>query len=495
MKKVLSLITSLFLILFIVGCGSKTTTKNLEEEKVNYTNQIDTVVDLSIFDDKNVAIINGYVASAKQDIQNATSASQVEDIYNEFYKKYYAIKDKTYSQTLASAVQYFKEYKKNNLINFNLKRQEEISNYITQVQKDMAKVTRTKEVNELLEKAINYFNGLPTLNTEHSLGINGDFIQPGHVAYYSVDQFKEVFTTMKTVGINEVLIQWTYDTTPGNSVLYYDSDIFTADYSYPDMLDNLLNAAHSLDMKVFVGLNLTDAWWDSANTINKEWLTEQGNIGAAQAEEIYNKYYAKYPGTVYAWYFAIEYYCMSKSSVASQLGYTSQEDYDRLNKQWADLMNIYLDKFNEIDPSMPMLFSPYYSGWLGGTQQETYDQWSYFVKNTRFRKGDILAPQDGFGGGSVGPNKDEYNKAKAYLTGMYEASKDNENLEFWVNIETFAADYKPESLERVKEQIELAKTMTDHLICFSYFHYYLPEVAGTSQYHNDYTNLLKDLYK
>ena len=51
------------------------------------------------------------------------------------------------------------------------------------------------------------------------------------------------------------------------------------------MLERCLRAAENLGVKVYVGLNIADEWWD-VSVLTENWLTSQAELGIISAKEI-----------------------------------------------------------------------------------------------------------------------------------------------------------------------------------------------------------------
>ena len=99
----------------------------------------------------------------------------------------------------------------------------------------------------------------------------GSFMQPGTFAKYTLKRMKEHLSYMREVGIDIIILQWSFENV-GDKVsnVYYADSFDSADKhgtynnSGKNLVETLLQAAEELDMKVFLGINNNDEWWQKA---------------------------------------------------------------------------------------------------------------------------------------------------------------------------------------------------------------------------------------
>ena len=133
-----------------------------------------------------------------------------------------------------------------------------------------------------------------TMPTEKNFPhVTGTFLQPYAFTSYTDAQWEKHFEGLLEVGINLLVIQWT-STTPYSKFLnaYYPSEYAKthntgAFEDQSQMLERCLRAAEKLGVKVYVGLNIADEWWD-VSVLTENWLTSQAELGIISAKEIYN---------------------------------------------------------------------------------------------------------------------------------------------------------------------------------------------------------------
>lgn len=233
-------------------------------------------------------------------------------------------------------------------------------------------------------------------------------------------------------------------------------------------LERCLKSAATHGVKVLVGPNAHSGWWGFQSGA---WLKEQMRSGVAVAEEVYTRFHASYPESLWGWYW----------------------DWEVDNVRWllrrkdlAEAWNITLDGLTDIDPEMPLLFSPFMNPSLG--EAEDYgDFWSRLFPLLHLRPGDIFCPQDCIGARGMEPEQ-----AVPWLTAMKAAADAVEGLRFWVNIEIFdlytvsgTSWYATASMRRVLRQLEAAAPYAGELFCFAYSHYFSPRLVGPD-YHDAY---------
>ncbi len=401
-----------------------------------------------------------------------------------FYAKWLTEEDIDMDAYKKEIITKINQYTANN--NYAYHMLDRVKTLINEAENTLSGLNKFDEISDLYNKTIVELDEM-NISNYPSYGIQGDIIQPVFFLNYSVSQFESHFKKLLNACIDKVIVQWTYDTT-GDGTIYYNSSVFDAKTKYSSMLENLLKAAENTGIKVFVGLNSDDSWWDTKNAASSTYQQEQALIGTKQAKELYDLYKEKYPNAFYGWYFAYEFYCVNPLYA---IGFGTS--FDQLNLNWCNMLNTYLDALTLIDDSMPLMLSPYYSDYYGGSKTQTYNQWKYFFENTRFRKNDIIAPQDSFGlFGKTIDDDTKKQKVEDYIEAFYEASKANTNVEFWLNIELFGRDSNSNlftcDMDRVKYQIEYAKNYTSNLICFSYTHYFIGKTNN-----NLYIDYLKTL--
>ena len=299
--------------------------------------------------------------------------------------------------------------------------------------------------------------------------LRGNFMQPGAFKGYSAEKMKSHLQTMYDIGIDILVLQWSFEnTSEGVTNIYYRSSFESADKSsaYNDsgenLLGNILEAAEAVGVKVFVGLNNNDEWWEKAVS-DKAWLTAQAELGIKGARQIYDTYKKQYPNAFYGWYFVFEMY----NTAATQ----------EMMENGAYLLNGFCDGLTEIDAGMPMMLSPFLSAY--GTEPEvTGRQWANIFAMTHFREGDIFCCQDSVGAGFI-----TVDQLDGYFKAIKEAVDTKKGLHFWANNEDFSQEsWGTAPLDRFVKQLQISDPYVEAHITFAYSHHQHPDMGKTGHH-------------
>ncbi len=312
----------------------------------------------------------------------------------------------------------------------------------------------------------------PIVRPEGYPTLCGSFMQPSAFKDYSYERMKQHLQYMYDVGIDILILQWSFENTSDGVIsTFYESSFDESDKasSFDEsgkmLLDTILRAAEDVGVKVFIGLNENAEWWQSA-IASKSWIGNQADIGLKGARQIYDKYKSLYPNAFYGWYFVFEYYNFKANN-------------EILNNA-SLLLNKYRNGLYEIDKDMPMMLSPYISS-AGANPEDTGKLWKRVFEKTDFRSGDIFCCQDSVGAGHITIDRlDDYYKA------IKEAVDTKEGLRFWANNESFAQEsWSTAPLDRFIEQMNISSKYVEAHITFAYSHYANPD-TGKTGYHLAY---------
>ncbi len=306
-----------------------------------------------------------------------------------------------------------------------------------------------------------------TMPTEKNFPhVTGTFLQPYAFTSYTDAQWEKHFEGLLEVGIDLLVIQWT-STTPYSKFLnaYYPSEYAKthntgAFEDQSQMLERCLRAAENLGVKVYVGLNIADEWWD-VSVLTENWLTSQAELGIISAKEIYNLYKEKYPNALAGWYFAWELY-------NGMMG---------LEAKAGEFLNGYLEPLTDIDPTMPLMLSPFVRS-AGGDAVKAGEEWTRVFEVANFREGDIFCCQDAVGAGWI-----TIDELDAYFRELKKAVDTEKGLRFWANNEDFTKDGKTAPLARFVRQMEISHPYVENHITFAYSHYCAKDIPGKAVYH------------
>lgn len=297
----------------------------------------------------------------------------------------------------------------------------------------------------------------------------GNFMQPGTFKGYTPAKMKSHLQTMKDVGIDILILQWSFENVGSQATVSYFESSFDAsdkadsfDESGKMLLDTILQAAEEIGVKVFVGLNNNDEWWQKG-VLDKAWLTEQAELGIKGAHQIYDTYKSKYPNALHGWYFVYEFYNMDAN--------------EEMRNNAAHLLNGFLDGLTEIDASMPMMLSPFISA-IGVSAEKTGDLWTDVFAKTNFREGDIFCCQDSVGAGHI-----TIDMLDAYYREIKRAVDSKEGLHFWANNEDFTqSSWTTAPLDRFMEQMNISSKYVEAHITFAYSHHQHPDMGKTGHH-------------
>ena len=299
--------------------------------------------------------------------------------------------------------------------------------------------------------------------------VTGTFVQPGAFMGYQVKNWVTHFNNLKEVGIDTFIIQWTAETPYGKfSSIYYPSEAAKANkassfFDGSTFLPRVLEAAKQTGMKVFVGLNLSDEWWSFACS-KDDWNKYESDLGVKMAKEIYDLYKKDYPDELYGWYFAYEMFN----------GMQNQE------KKAGEFLNMYLEPLTELDPSMPVMLSPFVTQW-GCNAKKAGEEWTKVFEVANFREGDIFCCQDAVGAGHI-----TIDMLDGYFSELKKAVDTEPGLQFWANSEDFTSDYQSADLNRFVRQMKIAEPYVTGYVTFAYSHYYAKDYNGKGGYHEAY---------
>lgn len=319
---------------------------------------------------------------------------------------------------------------------------------------------------------------------------NGTFIQSWYCLWWDDARWQQEIDAMKRTGVEYLIVQTLASfSDEDTAVVHYPTelDCFEGCEKYGDVIGDALRACQGSGIKVFIGLADFENWWTYGG-LTKEYAAVCDKM-ALMMEEIYGKYAADYGDTLYGWYFTPE---ISNAPVM-KLSILSI----------AKGLNKVIDKANELDPSMPVMLSPYfecYSSLLSAPA--ALPEWQTFMQAVHFRDGDIFCPQDAVGAGWV-QMKDLEKAWKMYDAAVMSCGKD---IKLWANCEcmtvaraegslSFPATLETEdvtaTLDRFVQQMEIASRYAENIIVFSFNHYYCNEEVNPV-YRNTYLDYLEN---
>lgn len=303
---------------------------------------------------------------------------------------------------------------------------------------------------------------------------NGTFVQSWFSSQWSEERWASEVKLMENDGIEYLILQDIANMDANGAwTVYYDSGIDTfASAEYPaDVVGSALKAVKGTNIKVFVGLTMFDAFW-TTGTLDGQ-FTKVCDITANMLEDIYSKYYNSYKDNFYGWYFTME----LNNILNCQPG-TSKA---------VKGLNTVLNRATKVDPTLPLMMSPFTSNYLSLGKSAAFAQWLKVFTQVNWRDGDIIAPQDAVGADWI-DEEDLRTVWEMYYMAVNESDAD---LKLWANCENFTLAIAdgvgagwltrpasenvvsvPATLDRFTRQMEIASHYCENIITFSYTHYY-----------------------
>ncbi|MBR6784253.1 MAG: DUF4434 domain-containing protein [Clostridia bacterium] len=291
----------------------------------------------------------------------------------------------------------------------------------------------------------------------------GSFMQPYAFKDYSEAQMISHLQAMYDVGIDILILQWSFTTENGVVTdAYFESSFEENEYSADcdksgaKLVETILSAAEKVGVKVFVGLNDSAEWWQKG-VLDRAWLDKQSELGIKGARQLYSAYKQKYPNAFHGWYFVFEFYNMQASKTVTDNA--------------AYLLNLFREPLKELDSGMPMMLSPYISA-SGASPEDTGRLWSEVFKNTGFIEGDIFCCQDSVGAGHI-----SMEQLEPYYAEIKKAVDNKKGLLFWANNEDFTqSTWSTAPFDRFIEQLKITDKYVSAHITFAYSHHQHPDM-------------------
>ncbi|MBI5476103.1 MAG: DUF4434 domain-containing protein [Ignavibacteriales bacterium] len=289
---------------------------------------------------------------------------------------------------------------------------------------------------------------------------NGSFIQPNLCSSWSDARWQQEFTAMKNAGMHYLIIQYVAQSSPGKiTITYYPSGLPNTGMvkGIPDMVDACLRNAQSSGIKVFIGIDSSDKWWN-LSVYDSTWLYNQMYFDNKVCDELWSLYKNKYPDTFYGWYWAYE---------VDNVRFATQAMQQVLIKA----MNIQLDHLTSTKEKLPFMWSPFMNSKLGGPQ--AYQSiWQNVLAGLRTSAGDIFCPQDCIGTGNL-----NLSNLTAWFSALRSAVNTKAGLIMWSDVETFEVyqnNYFSATMDRFISQLKIEQPYVDDYVTFAYCHYYSP---------------------
>ncbi|MDO5558326.1 MAG: DUF4434 domain-containing protein [Oscillospiraceae bacterium] len=337
----------------------------------------------------------------------------------------------------------------------------------------------------------------------HISSLNGSFIQPWLYANWDDSRWQSEMKVLKETGIDTLIMGDVANQNRDDTwTVYYPSELdFLKGYYAYDAVSTILHYCQMYDIKLYLGMGLDTNW-------NSDLTTQEGLIANSEymkkcnmiTEELYKNYKWQYPDTYYGFYFVTELY----NTVYMDTDYGTMLYTDGLQ----DMFTKVIDNCGHLDPSMPILFSPYVNifgyGYASINADRFEEFWTQALTKIPFRDGDMLCPQDSCGGGG---NDIEHLEqwTKAYRNAVDRSNKTRgTHLLLGTNAEMFiqpdavrmaqphGIDYTgTKTVDDFAKRLEITAPYVDALFCFAYTHHYSPYNAVPG-FHKAFVSYLSD---
>ena len=285
----------------------------------------------------------------------------------------------------------------------------------------------------------------------------GSFVQPHLCTGWDDARWQCELSSMREAGMDFVILMSTVTTdTLGVSRAVYPTAIGGVRPAAHDVVEATLRNAAMAGMKVMIGLNFDDRWWQLARGGLPQWLEQQLELGNKVAAEIVERYSATYGDVIMGWYWVweVEPSCCKNPIVLEVL---------------TQALNENLDYLHALTPGKPVMLSPFMNQ-STGTASECAAVWKHLLVEAHFADGDIFAPQDCIGSGFL-----TLESVSEWFALLREVVPTKPAVQFWANIELFdQRTWASADMGRVKRQHDLVAGSVDGYITFAYSHYISP---------------------
>ncbi len=312
--------------------------------------------------------------------------------------------------------------------------------------------------------------------------LDGSFLTGDLCGFWSDERWQQEFTALKNVGMHYVVIQAVANSYPGRvTKTLYPSSLPNTEMAkggngieYPDVVDACLRNAELAGMKVFLGIDFSDKWWDLyAN--DSTWLYNQMDLDNNICDELWNNYKNKYPVAFHGWYWSYE---------VENLHFTTDEQQRVLT----NAMNKQLDHLTSTNKKLPFMWCPFMNSEFG--EPEAYEtMWKNVFAGLHTTAGDIFCPQDGVGAGGL-----KLNEIASWFSALRRAVDTKPGLVMWADVETFefyGSSFISTVIGRVVSQQKIEQPYVNNYISWEYTYYDSPYKANTG-FHNTYLNYLEN---
>lgn len=279
----------------------------------------------------------------------------------------------------------------------------------------------------------------------------GSFFQPSLITNWTEQDFAAEYDAMKDVSMNHIIWQWTVDTKAKQacypSALPGYSQIF-----HQDMVNLSLAQAEEKGIKVWLGLAANDDWFRYyAN--DEKWLTQEVSLNKKVMQELWQRYGGSYKDTISGFYIWLE---------LDNVHFQNNIKQDRMALAFREI-----SEEAHRTTGKPVMIAPYFAQDRGQDAVGYANMWGNILKTAPI---DIIALQDGYGGGNVSETE-----IRSRLAALKKKIKEvRPQTELWSDLETFTSDFEAAPIPRVISQIKAEQDFVSNFTSFSFNHYDSP---------------------
>ena len=300
------------------------------------------------------------------------------------------------------------------------------------------------------------------------------FVQGWYCRDWTESQWTAELRAMREAGFRGLILQsavdFTYEQTD-NSKPKTDPSAFACSAAYAlypsaavsgsedaHALADALAAAKETGMQIYIGTVSDDRWWNygwgKPDADFSLWSAENAARNADVIREVWAFYGAEYGAQIAGFYYYNEIWNIDAACAGTDDGAYAKTIGENIREC--------VDAITELCPEKPLIISPFYNTDLSGSAE--YGAFLRAIaEEAALRPQDVIAPQDGGGRNYTQDTILEWTDAVRYAVG--------DAVRYWVNNETFDADYTAKSMEQLRQDYLASSAAEKHLL-FSWNHYY-----------------------
>ena len=326
--------------------------------------------------------------------------------------------------------------------------------------------------------------------------VSGVFIAPDLTAGVGAKEWVNSFAKMKEIGINTIIVQYSLQKIySGTLYAYFNYSGSNSSSSVRrSQIEYILSAAKGANMKVYLGLHLSEReWFDQNKFQDNTWLTQQYQLAVTVASELWGQFGSNYSGTIAGWYLPYEF--ESTSEYYSPVNY-----FSRLTSYFYGPLTTAL-KGSSSYGNLPIMISPLMYAYDNKSQWQTNMETVLGGSNI-----DIVAPQDGIGFGTQTHSTiaDWYNRTRTAINNVNKNK--GKSIKLWANCENYVRlrnpnetdqweKIKPMAISKFIKSMETVAPYVDNFISFS-IHRWDPVLSSNNSFINtSYYEAYKRYYK